>query len=42
MMARNEDLNNIRTELKGTSEFTFDEEARNNLLKFIKEGTDDY
>lgn len=37
-----EDLNNIRTELKGTSEFTFDEEARNNLLKFIKEGTDDY
>lgn len=37
-----EDLNNIRTELKGTGEFTFDEEARNNLLKFIKEGTDDY
>lgn len=37
-----EDLNNIRTTLKGTGEFTYDEESRNNLLKFIKEGTEDY
>lgn len=37
-----EDLNNIRTNLKGTGEFTYDEESRNNLLKFIKEGTEDY
>ncbi|MGM9876008.1 MAG: transketolase family protein [Bacilli bacterium] len=37
-----EDLNNIRTNLKGIGEFTYDEESRNNLLKFIKEGTEDY
>ena len=37
-----EDLNNIRATLKGTGEFTYDEESRNNLLKFIKEGTEDY
>lgn len=37
-----EDLNNIRTLLKGTGEFTYDEETRNMLLKFIKDGTEDY
>ena len=37
-----EDLNNIREQLKGTSPFTYSEVDRNNLLKFIKEGTDDY
>lgn len=37
-----EDLNNIRTLLKSEKEFTYDEEVRNTLLKFIKDGTDDY
>lgn len=37
-----EDLNNIRTLLKGEKEFTYDEEVRNMLLKFIKDGTEDY
>lgn len=37
-----EDLSNIRTLLKGTGEFTYDEEVRNTLLKFIKDGTEDY
>lgn len=37
-----EDLNNIRTLLKGTGEFIYDEETRNMLLKFIKDGTEDY
>lgn len=37
-----EDLNNIRTLLKGNGEFSYDEEVRNNLLKFIKDGTEDY
>lgn len=37
-----EDLENIRQELKGTSTFTYSEVDRNNLLKFIKDGTEDY
>ncbi len=37
-----EDLNNIRTVLKGEKAFTYSESDRNNLLKFIKEGTEDY
>ena len=37
-----EDLNNIRTVLKGEKVFTYSESDRNNLLKFIKEGTEDY
>lgn len=37
-----EDLNNIRTILKGEKAFTYSESDRNNLLKFIKEGTEDY
>ena len=37
-----EDLNQIRQTLKGTSPFTYSETDRNNLLKFIQDGTDDY
>ena len=37
-----EDLENIRLELKGSAPFTYSETDRNNLLKFIKEGTEDY
>ena len=37
-----EDLEEIRSELKCKEAFTFDEEVRNNLLTFIKEGTEDY
>ena len=36
------DYNNIREVLKGTSPFEYNEIERNNLLKFIKDGTDDY
>lgn len=37
-----EDLEQIRTRLKGTSPFTYSEEDRASALKFIKEGTEDY
>ena len=37
-----EDLENIRLTLKGSAAFTYSEADRNNLLKFIKDGTDDY
>ena len=37
-----EDLENIRIQLKGTAPFTYSEIDRNNLLKFIKDGTEDY
>ncbi|MBQ8192795.1 MAG: transketolase [Bacilli bacterium] len=37
-----DDLENIRTLLKGNGPFTYSEVDRNNLLKFIKDGTDDY
>lgn len=37
-----EDLNQIRQTLKGTTPFTYSETDRNNLLKFIQDGTDDY
>lgn len=37
-----EDLENIRLQLKGSSPFTYSENDRNNILKFIKDGTDDY
>lgn len=37
-----EDLDNIRLTLKGGEAFTYSEPDRNNLLKFIKEGTEDY
>lgn len=37
-----EDLDNIRLTLKGGEAFTYSELDRNNLLKFIKEGTEDY
>ena len=37
-----EDLENIRLQLKGNSAFTYSEVDRNNILKFIKDGTDDY
>lgn len=37
-----EDLENIRLTLKGSAPFTYSEADRNNLLKFIKDGTDDY
>jgi len=37
-----EDYNNIREELKASEPFTYNEIERNNLLKFIKEGTEDY
>ena len=37
-----EDLEEIRTKLKGTSPFTYSETDRNNALKFIKDGTEDY
>lgn len=37
-----EDLENIRRELKGSTAFTYSENDRNNILKFIKDGTDDY
>lgn len=35
------DLEEIRTKLKCGAPFTFDEEIRNNLLKFIKDGIED-
>ena len=37
-----EDLENIRTLLKAGKPFTYSEVDRNNLIKFIKEGTEDY
>lgn len=37
-----EDLENIRLLLKGSSPFTYSEKDRDNILKFIKDGTDDY
>ena len=37
-----EDLEEIRIKLNGTEPFKYSETDRNNLLKFIKEGTDDY
>ncbi len=37
-----EDLENIRLQLKGSAPFTYSEIDRNNLLKFIKDGTEDY
>lgn len=37
-----EDLESIRLQLKGSSPFTYSENDRNNVLKFIKDGTDDY
>ena len=37
-----EDLENIRLELKGNAPFTCSEKDRDNILKFIKDGTDDY
>ena len=37
-----EDLDNIRLALKGEEPFKYSETDRNNLLKFIKDGTDDY
>ena len=37
-----EDLEEIRTKLKGTAPFTYSETDRNNALKFIKDGTEDY
>jgi len=37
-----EDLENIRVTLKGGNPFTYSESDRNNLLKFIKDGTDNY
>lgn len=37
-----EDVIELRNELKGSSSFSFNEEERKNLLKFIKEGTEDY
>ena len=37
-----DDFNNIRQELKAGTPFTYSETDRNNLLKFIKDGTDDY
>ena len=37
-----EDLENIRLELKGSAPFTYSEIDRNNLLKFVKDGTEDY
>lgn len=37
-----EDLEEIREELKCNKPFEIDEEARNSILEFIKEGTEDY
>ena len=37
-----EDLEAIREELKCNKPFEIDEEERNNILEFIKEGTEDY
>lgn len=37
-----DDYNNIREQLKADEPFTYNETERNNLLKFIKEGTEDY
>lgn len=37
-----EDLENIRVKLKGSAPFTYSEVDRENLLKFIKSGTEDY
>lgn len=37
-----EDLDQIRVKLKGAEPFTYSEIDRNNVLKFIKEGTEDY
>ena len=37
-----EDLETIREELKCNKPFEIDEETRNNILEFIKEGTSDY
>lgn len=37
-----DDLENIRQNLKAGSPFTYNETDRNNLLKFIKDGTEDY
>ena len=37
-----EDLEEIRVKLNGTEPFKYSETDRNNLLKFIKDGTDDY
>lgn len=37
-----EDLEEIRQKLNGTAPFTYSEIDRNNLLKFIKDGIDDY
>lgn len=37
-----DDLEAIREKLKGLGAFTYDKEEREKLLKFIKEGTEDY
>lgn len=37
-----EDLEGIRLTLKGSTPFTYSEVDRNNILKFIKDGTEDY
>lgn len=37
-----EDLENVKTLLKGGDEFSYDEDVRNNLLTFVKDGTSDY
>ena len=37
-----EDLEEIREKLKAGSPFTVDEEVRNNIVEFIKDGTSDY
>lgn len=37
-----EDLEGIRLTLKGSAPFTYSEADRNNILKFIKDGTEDY
>lgn len=37
-----EDLEEIRTKLKGGPAFTYSENVRNNAMKFIKDGTEDY
>ena len=37
-----EDLEEIRTKLKGGPAFTYSENDRNNAMKFIKDGTEDY
>lgn len=37
-----EDLEEIKTKLKGGPAFTYSENDRNNAMKFIKDGTEDY